>query len=112
MINGPILNSLLRLNGTVGTPPPPFERPNPQFDFFVLELWEEGDLSTWCERTLGVLGQHTDYLEAMRGDGVSITLFVAYSASAPVLRFEAGFLQELARLGISLEIYCEPNDAS
>lgn len=112
MMNGPIVNSLLRLEGTAGMPPPPFERPNPRFDFFVLKLQNDDDLGAWCERTREVIEEHADYLKSMQADGVSLFLFAETCGSYTVLRFEPAFLQLLVKLGITLEVCCGPDDGS
>lgn len=93
-------------------PPPPFERPNPQFNFFVLELQDDDNLDSWCERTRKVLEEHADYLKSMQANGVSVFLHAATCGSYTVLRFEAAFLQVLVRLGITLEVCSGPDYGS
>ena len=98
-----ITNSLLRLDGITGEPPSPFARPNPRLNFFVLELGQHANVSSWWAHTAKTLSSHTEFLRQLRAESVDLTLFVESAASAPVLRLDAAFLGSLAAAGISLE---------
>jgi len=103
MTSRAITNSLLRLDGVVGSLPAPFERPNEKMDFFVLELGLESNVDRWCGRTAETLRRHADLLRQARASGATLSLFVESARSVPVIRFTASFLAVLAVAGISLE---------
>jgi hypothetical protein len=100
-----ITNSLLRINGVTGEPPSPFERPNKEMDFFVLELGLNDDVVSWCARTEEVLSKHTGLLRQMREAGAEATLFVGWASSVHVLRLDSAFLSVLTEAEISLECF-------
>lgn len=107
MTSPTITNSLLRINGVKGEAPPPFERPNREMDFYVLELGSCDDVLRWCARTIGILSRHAELLGQMRAAGAEATLFVEWASSIGVLRLDAAFLSVLAEAGISLECFHE-----
>src|SRR5689334_12010326 len=96
-------NSLLRLDGTKGQPPSPFERPNDNMDFFVLELGEHRDVESWCACVTKAIDRNREVLCDLIRTGAKATLFVECGSLLPVLRLEAPFLSTLAEVGISLE---------
>jgi hypothetical protein len=105
-MNAPaISNSLLRLDGTKGEPPPPFERPNDKMDFFVLELGEHRDVDSWCACTAKILQRHAVILRRQSQSGAKANMFVGYGGWPHVLRLEASFLRQLSEADVSLECY-------
>ena len=98
-----ITNSLLRLDGMNGKPPFPFERPNQQMNFIVLELGQHKTVSGWCAYTKEILIRHGELLRQLRGAGAKASLFVECDASVKVLRIEASFLVLLSEAEIALE---------
>jgi hypothetical protein len=99
-----VRNALLRIDGTIGEPQPPFERPNSEMSFWVLELETELELTQWCSVTMELLRLHAEYLDSLRCQGCGLTLFISPSGTDFVCRFEASFLKQLGDMGISLEI--------
>jgi hypothetical protein len=100
-----ITNALVRIDGKKSSPPPPFEKPNPKQDFWVLELVvpkkEQRAQFRWVA---AFLGKHRTHISGRNG-GV---LFLGLSSrrSKPVV-FEPAFIQLLSDLGLGLEIYEE-----
>lgn len=101
----PISNALLRINGVQGKPLRPFEQPNEELDFWVLEISSPASdtVKLWCSRVIGTLKEHAPLLSTWRSTGSTLTLFVEFAEPEPVLRFEADFLKALSDLGIALE---------
>ena len=104
-----IPNSLLRVVGTKGEPRVPFERPNKDMDFFVLELGRHHDVESWCACATEAIHRHQNELRSFCRAGATVTLFVECGSSLPVLRLEASFLTTLCNAGISLECCCDQN---
>ena len=111
MARSRIFNSLLRIDGATGEPLPPFERPNVDLSFWVLELQgrDSVDIARWCAQTAEVLINHTELLQQLRLTGARFTLFIESAATEPVFRLEAPFLKIIADIGISLEHH-RPDD--
>lgn len=99
-----IINSLLRLDGTTGEPPSPFERPNHHMNFFVLELGQHESVAGFCAHVSENLFRHEESLRRLRGTGARATLFVECVASLKVLRLDTPFLAALCQAEIALEI--------
>jgi hypothetical protein len=100
-----ITNSLLRISNVTGEPPPPFEQPNQNLDFWVLELPSPSseDVACWCSCASKILSDHTELLRQLCNEGSQLTLFIESAGAVRVLRLEAAFLKMLAGLGISIE---------
>jgi hypothetical protein len=105
----PIFNSLLRVEGALDNLPSPYEKPSDALDVWVLELpTDHQDITAWCVQISEILAAEFDLLHQMRGIGCEITLFIELSARSSILKFQHEFLNLLAGMGISLEIYiCE-----
>lgn len=104
-----IPNSLLRVDGTKGEPPAPFEHPNKKMDFFVLELGEHQNVQSWCACVMEAIRLYREMLGRLSQDGAAVTLFVECGSSLPVLRLEAPFLTMLSEADISLECCYDRN---
>ena len=108
-----VVNSLVRIDGISSTPRKPFERPNSQMDFWVLELSLPADasFSDWCQKSLKTLHRHRTTLSRLREQGARLTLFLQTEGYHGVLRFESSFVQSLADMRIALEHHHYAEDA-
>lgn len=98
-----ITNSLLRFDGVKGEPTFPFERPNQNMDFIVLELGQHKTVNGLCAHFEEKLIRHGELIRQLRGAGARASLFVECDSSVKVLRMEASFLVLLSEAEIALE---------
>ncbi|HOF09875.1 MAG TPA: hypothetical protein PLV33_07765 [Opitutaceae bacterium] len=104
-----ITNALVRIDGKKGPVPSPFEKPNPNLSFWVLELAvpkkEEKAQIRWVATFLSRHRKHiTPYLIGRSGGALFLGL--SSGRSKPVV-FEPAFIQLLSDLGLGLEVYEE-----
>jgi len=100
-----ITNSLLRLDGASAKLQAPFEHPNENMDFYVLEVGEHLSVEIACARISEIVRSHRNVLLKQYRSGTRATLFIEFNPSATVLRLEAPFLEMLGDAGIALECY-------
>ena len=104
-----ITNALVRIDGKKGPVPLPFEKPNPNRGFWVLELAvpkkEEKAQFRWIAASLK---KYRKFIAAHVTGRSGGALFLGLSSgrSKPVV-FEPAFIQLLSDLGLGLEVYEE-----
>ena len=99
-----IVNSLLRIEKVRGEAPRPFERPNGDMNFWVLELPTRHDSPRqWTLQVGRVLRKHSKLLRELRRKHALLTLFIETAGGPTHLRLEVNFLKLLSELEIALE---------
>ncbi len=84
-----VVNSLLRIEGTHGDAPLPFERPSGTSDFWILELPIGQMLPAWQKQVLSIFQQHARVLRKCRKAGARCFLHV--QTESPVAMLPAVF---------------------
>lgn len=103
-----ITNALIRIDGVKGSPPAPFEKPNDQFDFWVLEIGLP--LRVKSEKAQAVILKKTlnrakKILVAKIPKSADITLFLEFdSQQLSSYKLDHSMVSTLAAFGGNLEI--------
>ena len=102
-----VTNALLRIEGVAGQPPPRFEKPSADLDFWVLELrkYQPEKLTKWQKRVMPILRRLAPVLKKWRQAGSRCCLHVQTDSPMPMFPavFQAGLIAILAEIGCTLE---------
>ena len=101
-----VTNALLRIENPAGTPPPPFECPSPNADFWVLELCDKSTaLEKWQSKTEPILLSHLRKVRKWTKFGAKSFLHVQtyHPVSMCPAVFSPTFLVVLTKLNCTLE---------
>jgi len=104
-----ITNALIRIEGQDGPPSVPFGMPDPDSDFWVLELPVPKKKEESQIRSLAaLLKKHRKPITRYASKRGTAVLFIAVSSRGPKpVTFSSTFIRLISDLGLSLEVYEE-----